>query len=69
MPKRVMITGAATGLGRGTAIGLAKAGHSVIAGVEVWPQATTLKNDAEAAGVELEILKIDLTDSADCEQA
>ncbi|MEM6692314.1 MAG: SDR family oxidoreductase [Planctomycetota bacterium] len=69
MPKRILITGAATGLGRGAALGLAKAGHSVVAGVEVWPQATTLKQDAEEAGVELEILKIDITDPADCEVA
>ncbi len=65
MSKRILITGAATGFGRGTAIGLAKAGHTVIAGVEIWPQATTLKNDAAAAGVELEILKIDLTNPKD----
>ena len=69
MSKRILITGAATGFGRGTAIGLAKAGHSVIAGVEIWPQATTLKNDAEAAGIELEILKIDLENPADHEVA
>lgn len=66
MSKRILITGAATGFGHGTAIGLAKAGHSVIAGVEIWPQVTALKNDAEAAGVELDILKIDLTDPQDC---
>lgn len=69
MSKRILITGAATGFGRGAALGLAKAGHSVIAGVEVWPQATTLRHDAEAAGVELEILKIDLTDERDWEIA
>ncbi|MEN1678032.1 MAG: SDR family oxidoreductase [Planctomycetota bacterium] len=69
MSKRILITGAATGLGRGAAIGLAKAGHSVIAGVEVWPQATTLKQDAAAAGVELTIEKIDLTNPDDCQAA
>lgn len=69
MSKRILITGAATGLGKGAAIGLAKAGHSVVAGVEVWPQATTLKEDAETAGVELEILKIDLTDPRDWKKA
>lgn len=69
MSKRILITGAATGLGRGAAIGLAKAGHSVIAGVEIWPQATTLRKDAEAAGVELEVIKLDITDSDDREVA
>ncbi|MEM6506400.1 MAG: SDR family oxidoreductase [Planctomycetota bacterium] len=69
MSKRILITGAASGFGHGTALGLAKAGHKVIAGVEVWPQATSLKNDAEAAGVELEVLKIDLTNPDDCAAA
>ncbi len=66
MSKRILITGAATGFGHGTAIGLAKAGHSVVAGVEIWPQVTALLNDAEAAGVELEVLKIDITNPDDC---
>ena len=69
MTKRILITGAATGLGRGTALGLAKAGHSVVAGVEVWPQATTLRRDADEAGVELDIIKLDLTVPSDWEKA
>ena len=69
MSKRILITGAATGFGHGTALGLAKAGHSVIAGVEIWPQATQLKHDAEKAGVELDIMKIDITDPNDCARA
>ena len=50
MSKTILITGAATGLGKGTAIGLAKAGHNVIATVENWPQVTQLKQDAADAG-------------------
>ncbi|MEO0476172.1 MAG: SDR family oxidoreductase, partial [Planctomycetota bacterium] len=69
MSKTIMITGAGSGFGQGTAIGLAKAGHKVIAGVEIWPQATALKNDAEAAGVDLEIIKIDITDPQDIANA
>ena len=65
MSKTIMITGAGSGFGHGTAIGLAKAGHRVIAGVEVWPQATALKRDAQQAGVELEVLKINLLDRDD----
>jgi NAD(P)-dependent dehydrogenase (short-subunit alcohol dehydrogenase family) len=37
--KKVLITGAGSGLGRGTAIGLAQAGHQVIATTQIWPQA------------------------------
>lgn len=38
MSKTILITGAGSGLGHGTALGLAKNGHSVIATVENWPQ-------------------------------
>ena len=34
------LAGAATGFGRGTALELAKRGHTVIAGVQIAPQAT-----------------------------
>lgn len=37
MTKTIMITGAGSGLGKGTAIGLAKEGHKVIAAVEKSP--------------------------------
>ncbi|QTQ86135.1 SDR family NAD(P)-dependent oxidoreductase (plasmid) [Agrobacterium tumefaciens] len=39
MSKTILITGAASGLGRGIAFGLAKAGERVIAGCQIWPQA------------------------------
>ncbi|HAA15439.1 MAG TPA: short-chain dehydrogenase, partial [Cytophagales bacterium] len=38
--KRIMITGAGSGLGMGTALGLAKAGHHVIGAVQAWEQKT-----------------------------
>ena len=40
MSKRILITGAASGFGRGAALELARRGHTVIAGVQVAPQAT-----------------------------
>jgi len=43
MAKRILVTGAATGFGRGTALALAKRGHTVIAGVQIAPQVTELK--------------------------
>ncbi|MBP3950778.1 SDR family oxidoreductase [Bacillus suaedae] len=60
MTKTIFITGAATGLGKGTAIGLAKKGYKVIAAVELHSQVTTLREDAKNAEVELEVIKIDI---------
>lgn len=68
MAKTIMITGAGSGLGKGTALGLAKEGHKVIAAVENHPQITGLKEAAEAAGVDLEILKMDITNPDDRER-
>ena len=52
MTKRILITGAASGFGKGTALELARRGHSVIAGVQIAPQKTELMKVAEEAGVE-----------------
>lgn len=57
--KTILVTGAATGLGQATAIGLAQAGHKVIATVENWPQVNQLRADADAAGVDLVVEKLD----------
>ena len=65
MSKTVLITGAGSGLGHGTALGLAKNGHNVIATVENWPQASVLKEDAEKAGVELIVEKLDYLNEDD----
>lgn len=62
-----MITGAGSGLGKGAAIGLAKEGHKVIATVEKENQIEDLQKASKEAGVELEVLKMDITDSDDRE--
>ncbi len=51
MGKTVLVTGAASGFGRGVAVGLAKRGHQVIAGCQIWPQVWEMRNALEADGV------------------
>lgn len=69
MAKRILVTGAATGFGRGTALALAKRGHTVIAGVQIAPQVTELMKIAADAGVQLKIQVLDITDEGDRQAA
>ncbi|MEW2331961.1 SDR family oxidoreductase [Micromonospora chersina] len=62
---RILITGAGTGLGRGAALGLSRAGHRVIAGAEIWSQVRDLRADAGEQGLDLEVVKLDVTDEID----
>lgn len=68
MSKTIFITGAGSGLGKGTALGLAKLGHRVIAPVEIAPQVTSLQEAAKAEGVKLEVFKMDITNPQDLAQ-
>lgn len=65
MKKTVLITGAASGFGRGVALGLAAAGHRVIAGCQIWPQVWELRNSVEAAGLKIEVIKLDVLNDID----
>ncbi len=65
MTKTVLITGAGSGFGRGTALGLARLGHRVIAGVQIWPQAWELRQIAANQGVALDVIKLDLLNQID----
>lgn len=69
--KTILITGAGSGLGKGAAIGLAKQGHTVIAGVHKWEQKSRLLEESKKAGVEdnLEIIKLNILDLMDCRKA
>jgi NAD(P)-dependent dehydrogenase (short-subunit alcohol dehydrogenase family) len=69
--KSVLITGAGSGLGRGTAIGLAKAGHRVFATTQIWPQATDLQEEGRALGLadRLVVGKLDILDERDIKKA
>ncbi len=69
MSKTIMITGAGSRLGKGTALGLAENGHKVIAGVEIWPQVTALREEVAKAGIGLEVIKLDILSEIDRQNA
>lgn len=63
--RKVLITGAGSGFGKGAAIELARRGHDVIAGCETDEQVDGLA----AEHPELTVLKLDVTDAADIDGA
>ena len=68
--KRILITGAGSGFGELAAIGLAREGHDVIAGVQIWPQATALRRKVETLGMKnLRVEKLDLLHPYDVQHA
>lgn len=69
--KTILITGAGSGLGKGTAIGLAKKGHKIIAAVHKWEQKTRLLEEIKEKGLEdnIEIIKLNILDPMDCQKA
>ena len=70
MDKAILITGAGSGFGEGTAIGLAKQGHNVIAAAQSWPQVSALRHKAESLKISgLRVEKLDLLDHHDVDCA
>jgi NAD(P)-dependent dehydrogenase (short-subunit alcohol dehydrogenase family) len=69
--KKILITGTGSGLGRGTAIGLARSGHQVIATTQIWPQVTELRQHVDELGLSDRIVvdKLDVLDMRDIETA
>jgi NAD(P)-dependent dehydrogenase (short-subunit alcohol dehydrogenase family) len=60
----VLVTGTSSGFGRLTALEFAQRGHVVFASMRDTAKATPLLAAAEAAGVALEVLRLDVTDRA-----
>ena len=70
MGRKILITGAGSGLGEGTAIGLARNGHDVIATAQTWPQVTALRlKSKEFALATFRVEKLDLLDPYDVARA
>jgi NAD(P)-dependent dehydrogenase (short-subunit alcohol dehydrogenase family) len=67
--KTVLITGAGTGFGHEVAMRMAEKGFDVIAAVEIYAQVQTLKRQAAARGVSLQVEKLDVTDDGDRRKA
>ena len=65
MNKTILITGAGHGLGKGVALGLAKAGHKVIATAQIWPHVWDLRCEAKERAIDLEVVKLDIRDDID----
>lgn len=65
MKKIILITGAGSGIGKDTAIALAKRGHKVIATTETEEQSTALQKEIISFDIDLIIFKLDITNEND----
>ncbi|GAA4722481.1 SDR family oxidoreductase [Pedococcus ginsenosidimutans] len=68
-PDVALVTGTSSGMGLATAVGLARAGLTVVATMRETTRAGALRQAASEAGVELDIRSLDVTDAAGAEAA
>jgi NAD(P)-dependent dehydrogenase (short-subunit alcohol dehydrogenase family) len=69
MQRRVLVTGASSGIGLATALHLARLGFDVLASVRTEDKLDRVHDAADAAAVQVTPLAFDVTDEAACEQA
>ena len=67
--KKVLITGSGTGFGHEAAMRPAEKDFDVVAAVEIYAQVQTLKRQAAARKVTLQVEKLDVTDPGDRRKA
>ncbi len=60
--RNILITGTSSGLGLGTAVALATRGERVFASMRDLSRSSDLEREAAKAGVELELVQLDVTD-------
>ena len=66
MTKTILITGAGSGFAEAAAIGMAQAGHNIIATAQISPQVAALREKVAKLGLDnLRVEKLDLTDPYD----
>lgn len=66
MTKTILITGAGSGFAEAAAIGMAQAGHHIIATAQISPQVAALREKVAALGLDnIRVEKLDLTDPYD----
>jgi len=66
--KNAIVTGGASGIGKATTLELARAGARVLLGDIDEAGGTAVQKEAQAAGIKVEFLKLDLTDGASIDQ-
>ena len=67
--KNAVVTGTSSGIGLSSCISLAKAGYNVFAGMRNLEKSDDLLSAAKEAGVNVELLQLDITDDASVTQA
>ena len=65
----ILITGTSTGIGLATALRFARAGYRTFATMRDLAKATPLREAWESEGLDLELLRLDVTDAASIESA